>query len=169
VVPRGDAGHLDQPSLRAGHRPTPSLSEVGEHLRADQAPDGVDHRLDHITAEDQGQTGCGKAPAVNKVITTQAFGDSMDGAPATTDMHFRLGAVAFEYVSTLLMEYVDEHKIALNETSGYPDFETDPGWTAAFNTNPFQIFTYQQRIAYAFDRPCSSHPGPTGATPISIS
>ncbi|HEX3567817.1 MAG TPA: serine hydrolase domain-containing protein [Acidimicrobiales bacterium] len=118
----------------------------------------------------------------NKVITTQAFGDSMNGVPATTDMHFRQGAVAFEYVSTLLMEYVDEHKVTLNETidhwlpslpesnqvtlkmlanqtSGYPDFETDPGWTAAFNTDPFQIFTYQQRIAYAFDRPVQFPPG----------
>ena len=118
----------------------------------------------------------------NKVITTQAFGDSMNGVPATTDMHFRQGAVAFEYVSTLLMEYVDEHKVTLNETidhwlpslpesnqvtlkmlanqtSGYPDFETDPGWTAAFNTDPFQIFTYQQRIAYGFDRPVQFPPG----------
>jgi CubicO group peptidase (beta-lactamase class C family) len=118
----------------------------------------------------------------NKVITTQAFGESMNGVPATTDMHFRQGAVDFEYVSTLLMEYVDEHKVTLNETidhwlpslpesnqvtlkmlanqsSGYPDFETDPGWTAAFNTDPFQIFTYQQRIAYAFDRPVQFPPG----------
>jgi CubicO group peptidase (beta-lactamase class C family) len=118
----------------------------------------------------------------NQVLSTQAFGNSMYGVPATTDMHFRNGAVAFAYVSTLLLEYVDQHKVTLNETvdhwlpslpesnqvtlkmlanqtTGYPDFETDPGWTAAFNANPFHIFTYQERLAYAFDRPMQFAPG----------
>jgi CubicO group peptidase (beta-lactamase class C family) len=118
----------------------------------------------------------------DKVITTQAFGDSMDGVQATTDMNFRNGAVAFAYIGTLLMKYVEQHKVKLNDTidhwlpdlpesnkvtlkmltnqtSGYPDFETDPGWTAAFNTNPFQIFTYEQRVKYAFDRPMQFAPG----------
>ena len=102
--------------------------------------------------------------------------------PATPGMHFRNGAIAFAYVATLLMEYVDEHKVSLNETinrwvptlpeankvtlkmlanqtSGYPDFETDPAWTAAFNANPFQIFTYQERLNYAFRRPVQFKPG----------
>jgi CubicO group peptidase (beta-lactamase class C family) len=118
----------------------------------------------------------------NKVVTTRAFGTSLDGVPATTAMHFRNGAVAFAYVSTLLLEYVDEHKVTLNETvnhwlpslpesnqvtlkmltnqtSGYPDYETDPAWNAAFNNNPFQIFTYQERLQYAFERPVQFAPG----------
>lgn len=118
----------------------------------------------------------------DKVITTQAFGDSMDGVPATTDMNFRNGAVAFAYIGTLLMLYVEQHKVKLddtidkwlpslpesnkvtlkmltNQTSGYPDFQTDPGWTAAFNTNPFQIFSYASRVKYAFDRPMQFAPG----------
>jgi CubicO group peptidase (beta-lactamase class C family) len=118
----------------------------------------------------------------DKVITTQAFGDSMDGVPATTDMNFRNGAVAFAYIGTLLMLYVEQHKVKLddtidkwlpdlpesnkvtlkmltNQTSGYPDFETDAGWTAAFNTNPFQIFSYESRVKYAFDRPMQFAPG----------
>src|ERR1700688_1691761 len=52
----------------------------------------------------------------NKVVTTQAFGSSMTGVPATTAMHFRNGAVAFSYISTLLLEYVDEHKVKLDDT-----------------------------------------------------
>ena len=40
----------------------------------------------------------------------------MDGVPATTDMHFRNGAVAFAYVSTLLMVFVDRHKVGLDDT-----------------------------------------------------
>jgi CubicO group peptidase (beta-lactamase class C family) len=92
----------------------------------------------------------------DKVVISRAFGESMTGVPATTAMHFRNGAVAFEYLGTLLMQFVDEHKVKLddtierwmpdlpqankvtlkmltNQTSGYPDFETDPGWTAAFS------------------------------------
>lgn len=118
----------------------------------------------------------------DQVVTTQAFGTSMAGVPATPAMHFRNGAIAFEYVATLLMEYVDEHKVSLNDTinrwvpnlpeankvtlkmlanqtSGYPDFETDPAWTTAFNSDPFQIFTYQQRLRYAFSRPVQFKPG----------
>lgn len=118
----------------------------------------------------------------NRVLATQAFGTSMDGVPATTSMHFRNGAVAFEYISTLLLEYVDEHKVTLNETidhwlpdlpeshqvtlkmlanqtSGYPDFETDPTFIAQFNSNPFQIFSYQERLKDAFNRPVQFAPG----------
>jgi CubicO group peptidase (beta-lactamase class C family) len=117
-----------------------------------------------------------------RLVTRRAFGTSLTGEPATTAMHFRNGAVAFAYVSTLLMEYVDEHKVQLddtinrwlptlpesnqvtlkmlaNQTSGYPDFETDPTWTAAFNADPFHIFTYQERIKYAFARPVQFAPG----------
>ncbi|HEY6318696.1 MAG TPA: serine hydrolase domain-containing protein [Acidimicrobiia bacterium] len=118
----------------------------------------------------------------NQVITEQAFGQSLTGEPATTNMYFRNGAVAFEYISTLLLEYVDEHVVSLNDTidrwmpnlpnankvtllmlanqtPGYPDFETDPGWNAAFNADPFQSWTYQSRINYAFDRPVPFAPG----------
>ena len=118
----------------------------------------------------------------NKVVTTQAFGPSMTGVPATPAMHFRNGAIAFAYVATLLMEYVDEHKVSLNDTinrwvpslpeaskvtlkmlanqtSGYPDFETDRAWTAAFNADPFRIFTYNERLGYAFRRPDQFPPG----------
>jgi CubicO group peptidase (beta-lactamase class C family) len=117
-----------------------------------------------------------------QVVTTRAFGPSVTGQPATTAMHFRNGSVAFAYLGTLLMEYVDEHKVTLNETighwipslpesgkvtlkmlanqtTGYPDFETDPAWQKAFLNDPFQIFTYQERLAYAFRRPIQFAPG----------
>ena len=38
-----------------------------------------------------------------KEVVTQALGESMTGVPATTGMHFRNGAVAISYVSTLLL------------------------------------------------------------------
>jgi CubicO group peptidase (beta-lactamase class C family) len=118
----------------------------------------------------------------DRVLISQAFGTSMDGVPATTDMHFRNGAVAFAYLGTLLMEFVDEHKVTLddtidrwmpelpeadqvtlkmlaNQTTGYPDFETDAAWEAAWSADPFHIWTFDERLAYAFSRPVSFPPG----------
>ncbi len=118
----------------------------------------------------------------DKVVVRQAFGESMNGVPATTAMHFRNGAVAFAYLGTLLMQFVDEHKVKLddtierwmpelpeankvtlkmlaNQTTGYPDFETDPKWLAAFNADPFHIFTFEERLKYAFSRPIQFAPG----------
>src|SRR5438874_10710956 len=118
----------------------------------------------------------------DKVVTSQAFGESMTGVPATTAMHFRNGAVAFAYLGTLLMQFVDEHKVKLddtierwmptlleankvtlkmlaNQTSGYPDYETDPKWLAAWTADPFHIWTYEERMKYAFSRPVQFDPG----------
>ena len=50
-----------------------------------------------------------------KEIVTQAVGESMTGVPATTGMHFRNGAVAISYVSTLLLKLVDEKKVSLDD------------------------------------------------------
>jgi CubicO group peptidase (beta-lactamase class C family) len=118
----------------------------------------------------------------DQVVTRQAFGTSMKGVPATTDMHFPNGNVAFAYLGTLLMEFVDEHKVGLddtidrwmpnlpeadkvtlkmlaNHTSGYPDYETDPAFIAAYYADPFHIWTFQERLAYAFSRPVLFAPG----------
>jgi CubicO group peptidase (beta-lactamase class C family) len=118
----------------------------------------------------------------DEVVTSQAFGESLDGVPATTDMRFRNGAVVFAYLGTLLMLYVEEGKAKLddtiarwqpglpeagkvtlkmlaNQTSGYPDFETDPGWNAAYDENPFQSWGYDERLKYAFSRPQQFPPG----------
>src|SRR5918996_5405332 len=44
-------------------------------------------------------------------IVTEALGESMTGVPATTEMHFRNGAVAFFYVATLLLRLVDQQVV----------------------------------------------------------
>jgi CubicO group peptidase (beta-lactamase class C family) len=118
----------------------------------------------------------------DQVVIRQAFGTSMDGVPATTDMHFPNGNVAFTYLGTLLLQFVDEHKVGLddtidrwmpdlpeagkvtlkmlaNQTSGYPDYETDPAWVAAEQADPFHIWTFQERLTYAFSRPVLFAPG----------
>ncbi len=118
----------------------------------------------------------------DRVVTTEAFGTSMNGVPATTDMRFRNGAVAFAYVSTLLMRFVDQGKVRLsdrvhrwlpglplsrkvtlkmlaNQTSGYPDYEEDPQFVEDFSDDPFQQFSFKERRAIAFSRPQLFPPG----------
>lgn len=118
----------------------------------------------------------------DELVLSRAWGESMTGVPATTDMHFRNGAVAFAYVSNLLMQYVDAGAVALddtidewfpelpaadvvtlrmlaNQTSGYPDFEKDPAWNAAYNDDPFQEFGFQERLDTAFSKPLQFEPG----------
>lgn len=118
----------------------------------------------------------------DKVVTTKAFGQSMTGVPARKAMRFRNGAVAFAYVSTLLLEFVDEGKVKLgdtidrwlpdlpnadkvtlrmlaNQTSGYPDYERDPAWELAFNQNPFHEWTYKERLKVALAKPVLFDPG----------
>jgi CubicO group peptidase (beta-lactamase class C family) len=117
-----------------------------------------------------------------KKVLTEVFGESLPGVPATTDMNFRNGAVAFQYVSTLLLQFVDEGKVTLddtvdrwlpqlpdadqvtlrmlaNQTAGYPDFEQDPAWIAAYYANPYHAWTFDERLQYVIDRPRPFAPG----------
>jgi CubicO group peptidase (beta-lactamase class C family) len=56
-----------------------------------------------------------RATVDGKEVVTQAVGESMTGVPATPAMHFRNGAVAISYVSTLLLKLVDEKKVSLDD------------------------------------------------------
>lgn len=48
-------------------------------------------------------------------VITEAFGNSMTGAPASTDMHFRNGSVAESYIANLLLQLVDEEEASLDD------------------------------------------------------
>jgi CubicO group peptidase (beta-lactamase class C family) len=118
----------------------------------------------------------------DKVVLRRAFGESMTDVPATPKMHFRNGSVSVAYISNLLLQYVDDRKVTLddtidewypdlpnadavtlkmlaNQTSGYPDYETDQNFLDAFNADPFHIFTTQERLDIAFSRPPLFPPG----------
>jgi CubicO group peptidase (beta-lactamase class C family) len=118
-----------------------------------------------------------------KEIVTQAVGDSMTGVPATTDMHFRNGAVAISYVSTLLLKLVDEKKLHLDDTlskwlpdfphsesvtlgqlaqmtAGYPDYVIgNEEFNSELYANPFQQWTTQDLLAQVSSRPLLYEPG----------
>ncbi|MDQ3659529.1 MAG: beta-lactamase family protein, partial [Actinomycetota bacterium] len=103
-------------------------------------------------------------------VVTEALGESMTGVPATTDMHFRNGAVAIAYIATLLLRLVDQNVVTLddplstwlpdlpdaeqvtlrmlaNMTAGYRDFEQTTEFKLAFYADPFRQWTAEERIA----------------------
>jgi CubicO group peptidase (beta-lactamase class C family) len=115
-------------------------------------------------------------------IVEQAVGESMTGIPATTDMHFRNGAVAISYLSTLLLILVDEGAVGLDDkvstvlptiphadqvtfrqlaqmTSGYVDYEQTPELTAANYADPFKQWTPDELLAFAVGQPPYYPPG----------
>src|SRR4029077_18702592 len=116
-------------------------------------------------------------------IVTQAVGESMTGVPATTSMHFRNGAVAISYVSTLLLTLVDEKKVSLDDklskflpeiphaervtlgqlaqmTSGYVDYVIgNTAMNDALYANPFRRWTVHELLQYAVDQPLLYEPG----------
>ncbi len=115
-------------------------------------------------------------------VVTHAVGDSMAGVPATTDMHFRNGAVAISYVATLLLKLVDEKQVSLDDkvstwlpdiphsgqvtlgqlaqmTSGYVDYVTTPELTAEQYADPFRNFTPEELVAIGAKHPLLYQPG----------
>ncbi len=113
---------------------------------------------------------------------TQAFGDSMTGVPATPQMHFRNGALAFTYMATLLLEFVDQKKTTLDTklsayfpelpnadritlrnlaqmTSGYADYVYQPEVTQGVYLDPFRQWTTGELIRIGVSKPLEFAPG----------
>lgn len=118
-----------------------------------------------------------------KEILTRAYGESMTGVPAATDMHFRNGAVAISYVSTLLLVLVDEKKVSLDDkvgtwlpdlphanevtlgqlaqmTSGYDDYVIgNSEMNDALYADPFRQWTPDELLAFSVTKPLWYPPG----------
>lgn len=116
-------------------------------------------------------------------VVTRAVGESMTGVPATINMHFRNGAVAISYVSTLLLKLVDERKVSLEDklskwlpdfphadrvtlgqlaqmTSGYPDYVIgNDAFNEALYANPFRQWTTKDILDQISSRPLLYEPG----------
>lgn len=115
-------------------------------------------------------------------VLTRAFGESMTGVPATTDMHFRNGSVAIGYMANVLLQLVDEGKVSLDDrvsqwlpdiphadkvtlgqlarmTSGYADYVHQLPFIEDFLADPFQRWTTSRQLAYVADKPLFYEPG----------
>jgi CubicO group peptidase (beta-lactamase class C family) len=118
----------------------------------------------------------------DEVLASLAFGESMTGVPATTDMHFRNGAVAISLVATLVLVLVDEGvfglddtidawlpdlpeanaatiRMLLNMTAGYRDYVQSTDFATAEQVDPFRDFTADQLLGYSFAQPRLFAPG----------
>jgi CubicO group peptidase (beta-lactamase class C family) len=118
-----------------------------------------------------------------KEVVTRALGDSMTNVPATTNMHFRNGAVAISYVSTLLLTLVDENTVRLDDklskwlpnvpnadrvtlgqlaqmTSGYVDYVIgNTEFEKALYEDPFRQWEPDQLLGFATNKPLLYEPG----------
>lgn len=115
-------------------------------------------------------------------LVTAAFGETMTGVPATTEMRFRNGAIAISIMSTVLLELVDQGVLGLDEpistwlpdlpdadlatprmlanmTAGYPDHVQDTEFTNAILANPFRAWTQQELIEASLRNPRVFPPG----------
>ena len=115
-------------------------------------------------------------------VAILAMGESMTGVPATPEMHFRNGAVAISYLGTVLLQLVDEGKVALDDTidewlpdalasekvtlrmlanctSGYPDYVTQKSFNDALYKDPFRAWTTQDQLSYVAGKPLLYEPG----------
>jgi CubicO group peptidase (beta-lactamase class C family) len=116
-------------------------------------------------------------------IVTDAVGESMTGVPAAANMHFRNGAVAISYVSTLLLKLVDEQKLTLDDklskflpeiphsdrvtlgqlaqmTAGYVDYVIgNTAMNEALYADPFRRWTVHDLLQFAVNQPLLYEPG----------
>jgi CubicO group peptidase (beta-lactamase class C family) len=156
-----------------------SESGPGDHAKAD----AVMRVVRNAMAQAHLRSVIVRVTVDGKEIVTQATGDSMTGVPASTDMHFRNGAVAISYVSTLLLRLVDEKKLSLDDTlskwlpdfphaqqvtlgqlaqmtAGYPDYVIgNEQFSNEVYANPFQQWTTQDILAQISARPLLYDPG----------
>lgn len=118
-----------------------------------------------------------------RTLVTKAFGTSMAGVPATTDMHFRIGSVAIPHLITLLLQLRDQKRLTLDDklsrflpempdadritlrmladnTSGYQDWiQHNQVFVDLLLADPFRQWTPDQLLAYAFARGPACDPG----------
>lgn len=113
---------------------------------------------------------------------TGALGDSMTGVPATVDMRVRNGFIAYSYLTTILLEFVDQKKISLddklsryfpdlpeangvtikmlaNSTSGYADYVYQPAVSDGVALDPFRQWSTAELIKIGTSAPPSFLPG----------
>jgi D-alanyl-D-alanine carboxypeptidase len=115
-------------------------------------------------------------------VANVALGESMTGVPATEEMHFRNGSVAFSYLGTVLLQLVDEGEVELddtidewlpelpasdritlrmlaNSTSGYVDYQGEDSFRDAVYKDPFRAWTNEELIKIGTDKPLLYEPG----------
>jgi D-alanyl-D-alanine carboxypeptidase len=115
-------------------------------------------------------------------IAQAALGQSITSQPATTAMHFRIGAVAIAYEATVLLKLAEEKRVSLDDPlskwfpalprarritlaqlvesrSGYYDYEKSPKLVRQLYADPFRYFSQQYLIRLGVSHPKVCQPG----------
>ncbi len=172
------AAGCSMPAPEAESAPSASMSVSVDPAQAA----AVDQVVKDVMASQHLRAAIVKVSVGGREVITKAYGESMPGVPATTDMHFRNGAVAISYVAIALLQLVDEGVVNLDDkvsrwlpdlpygdqvtlgqlaqmTSGYVDYVTAPELTKLLYANPFRTFTPEELIAISTKRPLLYRPG----------
>ena len=141
--------------------------------------------LSSIKAKDNLSAVIFNAERNGKPILRTAIGDSTPGVPATTDMHFRVGAPGWQFLSDVLLIMVDRKQISMDDpvTKWYPTYPHAEGATVgmlatsrtgfgdyirpesfaqAITDDPFHTWTSDEIIARSlspYQKPVFTKPG----------
>ncbi len=164
------AGPVKVQAAESGAAPAPGVwQKITGQLEAIRARNGLTALIVGV--------GFGDAPPL-----VAAAGTSITGVPAQPDMHFRIGAMAIASQTTILMQMVDEGLVKLDDTidkwlpsypqadkitlrmladstSGYADYESDPGFVKAFENDVFYAWSAQELLKIGFARGMVFKPG----------
>jgi D-alanyl-D-alanine carboxypeptidase len=120
-----------------------------------------------------------------KPILRTALGTSTSGVPATTDMHFRIGAVGWQYLTGLLLLMVDRKQSTLTDpvskwferypyaslatvrmlaasSTGFGDYITPPAFGKEIYANTLRVWTADDLITRSlppYQKPAFTDPG----------
>jgi CubicO group peptidase (beta-lactamase class C family) len=120
-------------------------------------------------------------------ILRTALGRSTDGVPATTDMHFRIGGVGWQYLATMLMIAVDRKELALDgrvsqwfpsypdadkatlrmlatSTTGFGDYIRPQAFSDDVGANPLRLWTAGDLVARSLPPHQTPAFGPPGTS-----
>ena len=105
-------------------------------------------------------------------VLVESLGSSVQGVPATPEMHYRIGGITETFIVTLLFILADQKRIDLDSkisrwlpdliaadqvtprmlaanTAGYRDYVRDKAWLDRLLADPFTPFTDDELIAYS--------------------
>ena len=143
-----------------------------------EAADGVRRLIDAAVADHDLNAVIVTVRIGGTPVLTQAWGDSLAGVPATADMHFRNGAIAITYLTTLLLQLQDDGLLSLDDpvarwfpdypeadrvtlamlgdsTAGYADYVYD----IPIYEDVFRQWTADELVAAALAKPMRCRPG----------
>lgn len=113
------AGAGTEPQCAAGQ-----VSTVDGCLTPEAAADGI-RAIVRKAIEDHSLPAAIVAVSIGDTeILTEAWGESMTGIPATTDMHFRNGAIAIPYLTTVLLKLQEDGALSIDDplSNWFPDY-----------------------------------------------